>query len=251
MWVEVKDAAERHVQDSLLPPTSIWPRMSIVTLLRSPGIDSRCHQRDEPTSKDVLGHLRAKCESQFGICVWSFLWLDFFAVIYLERRCGWTQGPSEKRLTGWTHSQPSVSGGLKGPSLLWWPINTKTQLKPLSLQILVATLTVAYGWINLWLGVTCSDLFHIDSPGGLPSLKKFKNRLFHWQNQVSHELTEWNQLLVQTVALRLLRKPGCRCQIFSLQLIRCSWVVDGVWRRNASWWSSPPCLRSQDLKGHT
>lgn len=97
MWVEVKDAAKHHVQDSFLPP-SIWPRMSIVTLLRSPGIDTRCQQRDEPVSTDVLGHLRAKCASQFGVCVWSFLWLN---LRYLSRKKMWMNpGASRERLTG-------------------------------------------------------------------------------------------------------------------------------------------------------
>lgn len=106
-WVEVKDAEKRHVQDSLLPPTSVRPRMSTVILLRSPGIDMRCHQRDEPISKDVLGHLRAKCESQFDVCVWSFLWLDFFCC-YLSRKEIWMNPGASREKAYRFGTQPAL-----------------------------------------------------------------------------------------------------------------------------------------------
>lgn len=137
-------------------------------------------------------------------------------------------GASRKRLTGLAHSQPPMSGGLKGPTLLWWSINTKTQLKPSSLQMWVATLTVAYGWVNLWFGVTCSRFIPYRLPRWSPLFKKQTVSL-------TKSSLPW--------VYRVEPTPGADCSSRLLQArlqvqLFCSWFV-----QLGGWW----CVEAERL----
>lgn len=100
-------------QDSLLQQRSIQPRMSVMTCLGSPGIDTRCHQRDEPISMDVLGHLRAMCEFHLG--VWGGIFFASVCCCLFRRKMWFNPEVSRERLASSAHASPLCEAGLKDP----------------------------------------------------------------------------------------------------------------------------------------